>query len=257
MAFDTAPYGKDYMETAQNLAKKPFTPFGQRTAGASQNQRNGWEAMYNRGSQGAAEVNDARTQLRDTINGGGFKSNPFLSGSNPYLQNQIDGATSDLRRSYESTLPSMSSTAARGASFGGGRANNYELDRERVYADQVGKTTGNMRFTDFEGQRNAWENERNRQMQATLGAPQFSQVDYQDINSMINAGKLEQNQRQNEINGNLAEYQNAQEWPFRTFGVYSQAMGNGGGFQPQQAKPDRVSQAAGLLGLGKSLFDLF
>jgi hypothetical protein len=246
------PYQQSYLDQSQNLSQTPYTQFGNRTAGANGMQQNAWQAMYNRGQQGSQEVSAARDQLTGTIKGDGFTNNPFMGQSNPYLQQQIDSTTSDMRRNYEQTLPSMSSRAARGDTFGGAKAGNYEAERERNFGDSVGKTISNFRFGDYQNQQGMYEKERDRQMQSTALAPQFSQVDYNDINAMQSAGNNAQTQNQNEINGNLAGYNDARDWTFRTNQAFGQALGNGGGYQatPEAPRPNRGANFLGGAGLG-------
>jgi hypothetical protein len=222
------PYQQDYLGKAQNLSNTPYTSFGKSTAAqANPWQQQGWGAQFQRGQQGAPEVSAGREYMTKLI--GGETKNPY-AGQNPYLQQQIDQTTGDMRRNFEQTLPFGSARAARGDTFGGGRANNYEAERERNFQDSVGKTVGNLRFGDYTQQQQLAEGDLNRRLQASTAAPGFANVDYLDIGNMINAGGAAQGQDQNQLNAQFDEYTRAREWPFRTLGALSQATGSGGGF---------------------------
>jgi hypothetical protein len=225
------PYQQNYLDRAQTLGGAHYTPFGQSTtAAANPWQQSSWERTYNRGMQGAPEVSAARDQMTNTIQGGGFSSNPYLQGENPYLQQTIDSTLGDITRNYNQTVrPAMGTANVRSGSFGNSGLAETQANQERNLASELGRASSNLRYGDYTQRAQMYGQERDRQMQATQNAPSFANVDYTDLQAMQQAGNAAQGQQQNEITSNFNQYLDAREWPFRTLGAQGQAMGVGGG----------------------------
>lgn len=197
--------------------------------------------------QGAPEVSAARTQMTDTINGGGFSSNPYLSGENPYLQSTIDSTLGDITRNYNQTIkPAMTTAQARSGSFGNSGLQEMQLSQERNLASELGRASSNLRFGDYQQRAQMYGQERDRQMQATQNAPNFANVDYTDLQAMQQAGNSLQGQQQAERTADFNQYLDARNWPFQTFNAYAGAMGSGGG----QASPQypEANKGANVMG---------
>lgn len=243
------PFQNDYLTQGQNLANRPYQAFGQSTtAAANPYQTNAWDATYQRGMQGAPEVSAARGQMVNTINGGGFQSNPFMQQDNPYLQSQIDQASGDVVRNYNTAIkPQTESAMVNSGSFGNAGLSQMQGEQQRNLAQELGRTSSNMRFADYNQRSGLYENERNRQMQATGQAPQFAQSDYADLGAMTSAGNAMQGQQQNEVTSNYNQYLDARNYPYQGFGAYSQAMGTGNNASVPQAQPvaNRSANAIG------------
>ncbi len=256
------PYQTDLFTKAQNIGSAPYTPFGQSTqVGANGMQTDAWQSLFNRGQQGAPEVSAARTQLTDTINGGGFKSNPYLQQSNPYLQSSIDSTLGDMTRNYNLNVkPNTESAMVDSGSFGNSGLMQMQQEQQRQLAQEQGRTAGNMRFADYQQQAQMYGQERDRQLQATAQAPQFAQTDYADINAMSQAGSAMQGQQQAERTANYNQYLDAREYPFKTLGAQSSAMGVGGvGSNTYQQQPvaNKGANALGGAAAGYQIGDQF
>lgn len=261
MAFDNTAYMQNLATNAQNVGSLAYNPFGQSTVvEANPWQQQSWQNTFNRGMQGAQEVSDARTQLTNTINGGGFQSNPFLQQSNPYLQSSIDSALGDITRNYNLAVkPQTEAAMVNSGSFGNSGIQQMQQEQQRQLADSMGKTASNMRFADYQQQANMYENERNRQMQAVNSAPTFANVDYTDLQAMQQAGNALQQQQQSERTGAYNQYLDAREWPFKTLGAQAGAMGTGSvgsaSYQQQQSNTGANLLGGALAGaqIGSSL----
>lgn len=249
MADFREPYQTDFLNRARGLADKPYEAFGQSTtAAANPYQTQAWDATFRRGMQGAEEVSAARSQLTDTIRGGGFASNPYLQQDNPYLQSQIDQASGDVVRNYNLAVkPNTEAAMVQSGSFGNAGLQQMQGEQQRQLAGELGRVSGNMRFADYGQRAQMYGQERDRQMQAVQGAPQFSQVDYADLSAAAGAGGSFQNQRQNEINSDYNQYLDARNYPYQGFGAFSQAMGTGNMGSVAQAQP-RANTGANMLG---------
>lgn len=231
MAFDNTSYMTDLATKAQNLGNTGYTGFGQSTqVAANPMQTNAWQATYNRGMSGAQEVSDGRTQLQNTINGVGFSSNPYLQGENPYLQSSIDSALGDVTRNYNNVIKPQTESAMVGSgSFGNSGLQQLQGQQQADMARTMGDTASNMRFADYQQRADLYENERNRQMQATAAAPSYAASDYTDLQAMQQAGDSLQGQQQGERTAAYNQYLDAREWPFRTTAAQASAMGAGSG----------------------------
>jgi hypothetical protein len=240
MPFDNTGYMNDLSTKAQNLGNTAYTGFGQSTqVDANPWQQQSWQNTFNRGMQGSAEVDAARGQLQSTIGGGGFSSNPFMGQSNPYLQSSIDSTLGDMTRNYNNVVkPQTESAMAGSGSFGNSGLQQMQGEQQRNLQDSMGKTASNMRFADYQNQSDMYNKERDRQMQGTLAAPNFANVDYTDLQAMQQAGNALQGQNQGERTSAYNQYLDAREWPFKTVGAQASAMGSGGvgsaNYQQQQ-----------------------
>ena len=249
MAFDNTAYMNDLASKAQNLGNTGYTGFGQSTqVAANPMQQNAWQATYNRGQTGAKEVSDGRTQLQNTINGVGFSSNPYLQAENPYLTNSIDSALGDVTRNYNNTIKPQTESAMVGSgSFGNSGLQQLQGEQQRQMAQTMGNTASNMRFADYQQRADLYENERNRQMQATAAAPSYAASDYTDLQAMQQAGDSMQGQSQGERTAAYNQYLDAREWPFRTTAAQASTMGAGGGSASTyaQAAPNKAASGLG------------
>lgn len=244
------PYQTNLFEKAQNIGNQAYTPFGQSTqVEANPMQQNAWQSTYNRGMQGAPEVSAARDQMTNTINGGGFQANPYLQQSNPYLQSTIDSTLGDMTRNYNNTTKANTeSSMAASGSFGNSGLQQLQSEQQRNLMQEQGRTAANMRFGDYQQQAQLYDNERNRQMQATANAPAFSQVDYTDLNAMQQAGNSMQGQNQAERTANYNQYLDAREFPFKTLGAQSSVMGGGGVGSANYQQQPVANTGANILG---------
>jgi len=244
------PYQTNLFDKAQSIGSQTYTPFGQSTqVGANPMQTNAWESTYNRGMQGAPEVSAARDQMINTIGGGGFQSNPYLQQSNPYLQSSIDSALGDMSRNYNNTTKANTESSMVGSgSFGNSGLQQLQSEQQRNLMQEQGRVASNMRFGDYQQQATMYGDERNRQMQAAGLAPQFSQVDYTDLNAMQQAGNSLQGQQQAERTANYNQYLDAREFPFKTLGAQSSAMGSGGISSANYQQQPVANTAANVLG---------
>lgn len=249
MAFDNTGYMTDLANKAQNLGNIGYKGFGQSTqVAANPMQQNAWQATYNRGVAGAQEVSDGRTQLQNTINGVGFSSNPYLQAENPYLKSSIDSALGDVTRNYNNVVKPQTESAMVGSgSFGNSGLQQLQGEQQRQLAQTMGNTASNMRFADYQQRADLYENERNRQMQATAAAPSYAANDYVDLQAMQQAGDSLQGQQQGERTAAYNQYLDAREWPFRTTAAQASAMnaGSGGGATYQQAAPNKAASGIG------------
>jgi hypothetical protein len=172
--------------------------------------------------------------LGQTLNG------DFLN-NNPYLNKAIDQTLGDVTNQFNTTVaPSMAATAMKSGSFGNTGYQEMEQNQRNQLADRLGGISGNMRM-------GAYEAERGRQMGALQMSPNINSLQYQPAEYLQGIGSTMQQQGQNELNSWYNQFQQAQEWPFKTFDAMMAPFGRNIGSQTTQTGP-AGNPVAGLMG---------
>lgn len=182
------------------------------------------------------------------------------AGSNPYLQQNIDAAMGDVTRAYKNTvMPAQTNAVVGSGSFGNSGLAQAQSEQERQLADQLGKVSSGMRMQDYTTQQQLAESGLNRDLGAqqfnasqgndwasrndamlnnyrsqnlsALGlAPTYANQSYNDASQLLNAGNLQQNQNQNNLDFAYQQFQDAQNDPYKKLqtmgGVVGQNMGS-------------------------------
>lgn len=191
------PLATKYSQDAINLSNQQYTPFqGQRFADLNQTQNLGIDAIQNRALNGSQTFNNAEQALNQNIAGG--QTNPFLD--------QMVGRAQDSVRSQFNT------GAVNSGSFG-----NSGLQ------EQFQKGLGDV-ASQMYGQ--AYETDRNRQMQSIGMAPQFANQAYTDASQLLNAGQLQQDQAQQGLDFNYQQFQEQQNDPYKKLAAMSGVFGS-------------------------------
>lgn len=191
------PLAAKYSQDAINLSNQQYTPFqGQRFADLNQTQNLGIDAIQNRALNGSQTFSNAEQALNQNIMGG--QTNPFLD--------QMVGRAQDSVRSQFNT------GAVNSGSFG-----NSGLQ------EQFQKGLGDV-ASQMYGQ--AYETDRNRQMQSIGMAPQFANQAYTDASQLLNAGQLQQDQDQQGLDFNYQQFQEQQNDPYKKLAAMSGVFGS-------------------------------
>jgi hypothetical protein len=96
-----------------------------------------------------------------------------------------------------------------------------------------------------------YENERNRQMQAMMFAPQAANQDYMDIAKLSEVGGVREDLAQQGINEQMQRFQFENMAPWEQLGLYNQMIqGTYGGTRTTNQTPQRRSLGANMLGGG-------
>jgi hypothetical protein len=117
-----------------------------------------------------------------------------------------------VNRAQDNVKSNFNTAAINSGSFG-----NSGLQEQ--FAKQLGDTASNMY-----GQ--AYETDRNRQMQSIGMAPQFGNLAYQDASQLLNAGQLQQDQAQQQQDFNYQQYQEEQNLPYKNLAAMSGVFGS-------------------------------
>jgi hypothetical protein len=91
--------------------------------------------------------------------------NKYLGMNNPYLQAAIDYATGDVTRNFNNNVQnSTDAMMARSGAFGGSAWKEAQAENSRQFANELGRTAGNMRMTDYQNQQQLEEADLNRRL---------------------------------------------------------------------------------------------
>lgn len=240
-----------------DIGNMAYTPYDQnRTAGFNPYQFAGMDMVANRAQQQGGLPAQAESALNRTISGGYLGAgNPYGQG-NPYLEQGIQNTMGDMAQTYnQQVAPTMAATAYKSGSFG----NTGQQEMETASRDQLqrnmGRVSGGMRMQDYGMQQSMFNDERNRMMQGLGQASNIYGMGYIPGQQMMGIGATMQQQGQNVLNDQYSQFQEAQNWPFRTYDAMRAPFGgvNPGGSTTQPGG----STAAGLLGgamLGSQLW---
>tara|TARA_X000001382_G_scaffold55288_2_gene37811 strand:- start:3898 stop:4791 length:894 start_codon:yes stop_codon:yes gene_type:complete len=153
------------------------------------------DLIENRARAGSPLTQIGQNTIQSAASGDMLKANPFLQQDNPYLSSAIDAASSGIKRNYESVVePSIDARFSAGGRYGSGlQAQSQSLAQQNL-ADQLSDVATNMAFSDYGMQRQGYDTERGRQIQAAQLAPQMAQQDYVDAGQLMSVGQAEEGQ---------------------------------------------------------------
>ncbi len=190
------PYLADAYKKAQaqyNQGAPGYYP-GQLVAPMSNYTNAGWTSLAQRGAQGSPVTDSAKQQLMSTLNGS------YLNSGNPYLQNAIQGAIRPMVNSFnDQVMPGLDSNFSEAGRYGSGAHALASSDAASQLENQIGDVSSQMAYQNY-------GDERQRQMQGMLFAPQMAAQDYIDINALQQAGQGYDQYNQQQIDANKAKY---------------------------------------------------
>lgn len=194
------PLASKYASDAINLSNTAYTPFqGQRFEDLNSTQQAGIGAIQDRALNGSATMDNAEQALNQNITGGQ---------TNPYLDQMVGKAQDSVRSQFNTG-------AVNSGSFG-----NSGLQEQ--FAGQLGDVATNMYG-------NAYETDKQRQMQSISMAQQFGNQAYTDAGQLLNAGQLQQDQAQQQKDFGYQQFQDQQNDPYKKLaamsGVFQSAPG--------------------------------
>ena len=206
------PLASKYASDAINLSNQAYTPFqGQRFADLNGTQQQGIDAITQRATQGSATVNNAEQALNQNITGGQ---------TNPYLDSLVGKAQDSVRSQFNTG-------AVNSGSFG-----NSGLQEQ--FAGQLGDVASQMY-----GQ--AYETDKQRQMQSIGMAQQFGNQAYTDAGQLLNAGQLQQDQEQQKADFGYQQFQDQQNDPYKKLSAMAGVFGS----FPGQSSTTSTTQPGG------------
>jgi hypothetical protein len=191
------PLANTYTNKAIGLSNQGYTPYGgQRFADLNSSQQLGIGMVQDRALNGSATMGNAESSLNGMMNPQG----------NPYLDRMVNKA-------QMSAMGAGNAAGARSGSFG-----NSGI--AEATARQVGDIATNMY-----GQ--AYDGDQGRALQAIGMAPTFGNAAYQDASQLMKAGQVMQDQKQNNLDFNYQQFQDATNTPYKQLAAMSGVFGSG------------------------------
>lgn len=186
---------------ATRLGNTPYQAYGgQGVADLNAMQQAAMGLTAERALNGSQTINNAEGALNQFIQGGN---------TNPYLDSMV-------QRAQDSVKSNFNTAQINSGSFG-----NSGL--QQSLARGLGDVSSQMY-----GQ--AYDTDRNRQMQAIGQAQQFGNQAYQDASQLFGMGQQAQNNTQDKLDFGYQQYLNAQDYPLKQMqaltGVLGQNMGS-------------------------------
>lgn len=168
VAPELKPLANEYVSRAIDVSNNPFQAYsGQRFAGMNQD-------------QGQA---------------GNFYAQNLSGGTNPYLDQMVNKAQSNIVSNYNNTIrPQLDTMAARSGSFGNAGITSTMQDQQRALGNQLSDVATSM----YGGQYN--NDQANRMTSA---------------NNLLNYGNLQQQNQQQGLDFNYQQFQDAQNQPYK------------------------------------------
>jgi len=194
------PYIKTGLSEALKLYQVPMSFFpGSTIADFTATQRQAQELMRQRALAGSPEIAAGSAELRSIL--GGKYLTPE---SNPYLSYYT-------KRAFEEALPQLDTSAIAAGRYGSGA---WGLAKGRTMADLAGNIYGQ-----------AYEAERQRQLQAAQLAPAYSEAAWGDLARLAAVGEEQQRMEQAKINEAMERWQFGQLEPWTRLANYFNLIG--------------------------------
>lgn len=248
VAPEFAPLASAVAQRGADLGNMAYQPYNySRTANFNPYQFAGFDMTAQRAQQQGGLPQQAENSLGRTLSGDYLGAGNPYAGANPYLEQNIQNTMGDMAQTYnQQVAPTMAATAYKSGSFG----NTGQQEMETASRDQLqrnmGRVSGDLRMQDYGNQQSMFQQERNRMMGGIGQASSVYGLGYQPAQQMLGIGATMQQQGQNVLNNQYDNYQQAQNWPFRTYDAMlapfsSRAVGS-------STTSPGSSPAAGLLG---------
>jgi hypothetical protein len=208
------PMLKPYVEFGLGEAKRlyqsptPYAPF-QTYVDPSSQTLSALGSIESRAMAGSPLTRSAQTELGRTISG------DYLSG-NPFFQGAFQAATRDIGNQFGQNIMDIRSKASSAGRYGSGAQTNLENRAATGLSTALADVGGRLAYQNY-------GDERTRQANAILAAPQLAEADYTDSSKLLAAGMAREGYTQAQIQDQLARYQYAMpETRLSTFlsGVY-------------------------------------
>lgn len=144
-------------------------------------------------------------------------TNPYFGKNNPYLNDAIGYATGDITRNFTDTVnPGFDRMARASGSFGNSGVEEARANAQRTMAQQIGRTTSDMRMADYTMQAGLGEADVNRRLSTSLtdtarnlGASKDMQAFNIGNDYLVNKGNLDY--RSGDLTRNVNAYDKGQD----------------------------------------------
>ena len=219
---------------------------GQTYVSPSTTTQTGLQALEARASLGNPLLQSAQNQLQNTVSGG------FLGG-NPFFQGAFQPAARAAEMQFKQTLGDIGSKASLAGRYGSGTMGQLQDRAAGQFGQQLANTAGTLAYQNY-------ADERARQQQATMAAPQMAQADYQDIQNMLAAGQAREGYTGAQQQADIAKFNFLQNQPQQNLQnylslVYGNPLGRvGQSTSSGAADTSFLQNALGLAAVGGGLY---
>ena len=219
---------------------------GQTYVSPSTTTQTGLQALEARASMGNPLLQSAQNQLQNTVSGG------FLGG-NPFFQGAFQPAARAAEMQFKQTLGDIGSKASLAGRYGSGTMGQLQDRAAGQFGQQLANTAGTLAYQNY-------ADERARQQQATMAAPQMAQADYQDIQNMLAAGQAREGYTGAQQQADIQKFNFLQNQPQQNLQnylslVYGNPLGRvGQSTQSGSADTSTLQNLLGLAAVGGGLY---
>lgn len=208
------PHAQATTERARDLSQTPYKPYtGEGVAPQTQNQTDAAALARYQAMQGDTNVNQARYQQRELVDG-------KMLNSNPYIDKVAQGIGDRMQESYATGTRGRLTAGFQKSGNDPRYSSAYDQtvgNTDRAFGDALGQTMQNLYYGNYRDERNA-------QDLAARFSTQFSADQRSNTEGMFNAGLQEQQTNQNVNNYNYQQHQDEQQWPFKMNDYYRQSV---------------------------------
>jgi hypothetical protein len=191
-------------------------------------------------------LQSAQNQLQNTVSGG------FLGG-NPFFQGAFQPAARAAEMQFKQTLGDIGSKASLAGRYGSGTMGQLQDRAAGQFGQQLANTAGTLAYQNY-------ADERARQQQATMAAPQMAQADYQDIQNMLAAGQAREGYTGAQQQADIQKFNFLQNQPQQNLQnylslVYGNPLGRvGQSTQSGSADTSTLQNLLGIAAVGGGLY---
>jgi hypothetical protein len=209
---------------------------GQTYVSPSTTTQTGLQALEARAKLGNPLLQSAQNQLQNTVSGG------FLGG-NPFFQGAFQPAAQAAEMQYKQTLGDIASKSSLAGRYGSGAMGSLQDRATGAFGQQLANTAGQLAYQNY-------ADERARQQQATMAAPQMASADYQDIQNMLQAGQIREGYQGQQLQGDMARFNFLQNQPQQNLQnylslVYGNPLGRVGQSSSSGSSPSTLQNILG------------
>lgn len=241
------PYLTSAYKDAQNIYNQgaPGYYSGQLIAPQSADTQAALSSLAQRGANGSDVTRAAQGQLQDTLSG------TYLNGETPGFQGALNAATRPIIDNYTKTImPGLDSNFSSAGRYGSGAHAMAEGDAANGLSNSIADTTSKMVYQNY-------GDERNRQIQGMLFAPELANQDYTDIQAQGQAGAAQDAYKQSLIDAELQKYNyNSNKdynWASQYLGLLNGATGGSQTTTQPKAAANPFTGALGGAGVGAQI----
>jgi hypothetical protein len=247
------PYAENLLSSGMSAINQPVQAYeGMRVAPQNQWTQAALSGTAGRALSGAPDEIAARQQNLATQSGQYLGANPWLN--QDYTQKAIEANAQSMGRGYATgTAAQLDSSAARSRAFGNTGYQQQVAQNETGLGNAIGQMANQYQLGRTGMGVTDWQTERQNMIANNPQAQAGSQLDYTNMQHLMNAGGAQNQYTQSLLDQAYADYQTQANAPFqqidRAGNLLGMAVGNTGQSTMQQSG-NTMQQMMQLAGLG-------